>query len=135
VVRWLKFGLALVLVLVTSVALLVFFVPEHWLRAVNFATVTVDGRPIQSSIYIGHTTTNEADAFLLVRIPGEGSFLFNFLGETYREASEYEFVRLYRSAVILKPMSKGPWFEPLPSVNLNEFRIHSSRGHTIVVSF
>lgn len=115
--------------------LLAFFAPEHWLQGDSSAGVTVDGRPIRSSIYIGHAAANEAQAFLLVRVPGEGSFLFNSLGGTYRELRENEFLRLFGGAVIKKRMTDGPWVETLPPLKINEFRVHSLQGHTIDVRF
>jgi hypothetical protein len=129
-----KFGIALLLIIVACLSLLFFYLPEHWLRQVtNFATVTVDGSRVQADIYLGQPTTNEADAFLLVRIPSEGSFLFNLLDEDFREISSREFIRLYRGAVTIKPMSTGPWVQPLPFLNVDEFRVRSSNGHTVIV--
>lgn len=130
-----KFGIALVLIIVVCLSLLFFYLPEHWLKQVtDFGRVTVDGRSVQADIYLGQPTANEAEAFLLVRIPGEGGFLFNLLEEDYREISSREFIRLYRGAITLKPMSAGPWIQPLPFLNVNEFRLRSSKGHTITVS-
>jgi hypothetical protein len=129
-----KFGMAVVLIMVVCVSLLVLYLPDHWLRQVtDFATVTIDGSRVQADIYLEQPTTNQADAFLLVRIPGEGSFLFNFLDEDFREISSREFIRLYRGAVTLKPMSTGPWVQPLPFLNVDEFRVRSSNGHTVIV--
>jgi hypothetical protein len=130
-----KFGIVLVLLLVACMSLLFFYLPKHWLKQVtDLGRVTVDGRSIQADMYLGHPTTNEAEAFLLVRIPGEGSFLFNFLDEDYREVSSREFVRLYRGAVTFKSMSTGPWARPLPPLKVDEFRVRSASGHTITVS-
>jgi hypothetical protein len=42
-------------------------------------------------------------------------------------------VRMYVGAVTFKPMSKGPWVQPLPFLNVDEFRVLSSKGHTIIV--
>jgi hypothetical protein len=129
-----KFGIALVLIIIACMSLLLFYLPEHWLRQVtDFATVTLDGRRVQADIYLGQPTTNEAEAFLLVRIPGEGSFLLNFLDENFREISTHEFVRLYRGVVTFKPMSGGPWVPPLPFLTVDELRIRSSNGRTITV--
>jgi hypothetical protein len=115
-------------------SLLFFYLPEHWLRQVtDFGAVTVDGTLVQADMYLGQPTTNEAEAFLLVRVPGEGSFLFNFLDEDYREVSSREFVRLYRCAVTLKPMGTGPWTQPMPFLKVDEFRVRSSSGRTIIV--
>jgi hypothetical protein len=130
-----KIGIAFVLIIAASVSLLIFYMPEHWLRQVSFASVTVDDHPVQAGVYIGKPTDNEADAILLVNIQKVGSFLFNFDEEKFQEISSHQFVQLYRSALIFKPMSNGPWVEPLPSRNLNEFRVISLSGHTVIVRF
>jgi hypothetical protein len=129
-----KFGIGLILTIVICLSVLPFYLPDHWLRRVtDFGPVTVDGRRVQAEIYLGQPTSNQAEAFLLVRIPGEGNFLFNFLDEDYREVSGNEFVRLYRGAVTLKPMRTGHWVQPLPFLNVDEFRVRSSNGHTVIV--
>jgi hypothetical protein len=127
-----KLGMVLVLFIVAIVSLGLLYAPEHFLRQVKFANVLVDDRPVQADAYIGHTTSNEADVFLLVRIQSVGSFLFNFEDEKFREVSSNEFIRLYRSAFTFRPMSRGPWVEPLPFVKLNEFRVKSLNGHIVI---
>ena len=132
----LKLGTALSLTVVALVWLWWSYGPEHWLRRVtDFASVTVDGRPVQAEAFLGHPTDNEAEAFLLVNVSGVGNYLFNFEDEKFREISSNEFVRLHWGAVVLRPMSKGNWLEPLPSRDLNEFRIDSSNRHAITVKF
>jgi hypothetical protein len=116
---------------------LVFFllVPEHLLRrANNFAAVTLDGRSVSADAYIGNPTMYESDAFLLIRTGGNGNYLFNY-GETFRPVSSYEFVPLHWAVFLLKPMSNGPWREPLPTRNINEFRVAAPNGHTLIVRF
>jgi hypothetical protein len=125
--------MALALIIIACVSIGLFYLPEHLLREVKFVNVLVDNRPVQADIYLGHSTSNEADAFLLVRIRRVGTFLFNFDAEKFREVSSNEFIQLYRSAVTFRPMDRGPWAEPLPSPNMNEFRIISSNGHTVIV--
>lgn len=134
--RFIKLGLAAVVVATLFVTLLLFFVPEHFLRRVsNFANVTVDGRPESAETYLGNPTRNEAEAYLLMRIPGEGNFLFNFEDGNFREVSSYEFVRIFVGAVMLGRMTNGPWAQPLDDANLNEFQIISRKRHTIIVRF
>jgi hypothetical protein len=128
-----KIGIALVLIIVVGLSFLLLYLPNYWLRQFNISSVMVDDHPVQAYAYIGKPTDNEADAFLLVKIQGVGSFLFNFDEERFREVSSREFVQLYRGAFTFKPMSNGPWFAPLPSRNVNEFRVVSSNGHTIIV--
>jgi hypothetical protein len=131
-----KFGIALILMAAACVSLWLFYFPEHWFwRVTNFANVTVDDRPVQADVYIGHPTYNEAEAFLLLNIQGVGTFLFNFEEETFRKVSSQDFVRLYWGALTVKPMSNGPWVQPLPFRNLNEFRVVSSNGHNVTVGF
>lgn len=111
-------------------------VPEHLLRrANNFAAVTLDGRSLRADAYIGNPTMYESDAFLLIRTSGNGNYLFNFDGETFRPVSSYEFVPLHWAVFILRPMSKGPWRAPLSTKNINEFRVAAPNGHTLIVRF
>lgn len=133
---WFRVVVILVLSLASSIALLIFYFPNHWLREMkNFAAVTIDGRSVPAKTYLGNPTMSEAEAFVLVRIPGEGNFLFNFLDEDFREISSNEFSRVYRGAIIVKKMTNGPWMRPLDSVNFNEFRVVSGKGHVVSVQF
>jgi hypothetical protein len=132
----LRVGAVLVAIVTSSVAILIFYVPSHWMREIrNFASVTVDGHSVIAETYIGNPTRNEADAILLVRIPGEGNFLFNFSNEDFREISGEEFVRIFRGAVTLRNMARGPWLPALPSIKINEFRVISRKRHTVIVQF
>lgn len=133
---WLKLGIAFVVVAVVYVCLLLFYAPEHWLRQVpNFASVTIDDRPVHADMYIGNPTHNEAEAFLLVHVNSGGDYLLNFDGETFREVSSKEFVSLHWGALIFKPVSEGRWVAPRPFLNVNEFRLTSSTGHIVIVKF
>jgi len=128
-------GISAVLFLVCA---LLFFllVPDHLLRRMNnFATVTLDGQRVTSDAYIGNPTMYESDAFLLIRTSGEGNYLFNFDAESFRLLSSYEFVPLHWAVFLFKPMSKGPWHAPLPTKNINEFRVATPSGHTLAVRF
>jgi hypothetical protein len=129
-----KFGFALILVAALFVAFLFFYAPEHWMRRVsNFGTATIDGRRVPAAMYLGNPTTNEAEAFLLVRIPGEGSYLFNFLDEDFRQVSTHELVPLYFGCVIFRSMTKGHWLQGLAPLKVDEFRILTPTGHSLTV--
>jgi len=132
----LKFGTALLLAVIAVVSLWWFYGPEHLLvRVTDFATVTVDEHRVHAEAYLAHPTYYEPDAILLVIVPSEGNYLFNFGEEKFREISSKDFVRLHWGVVELTPVSKGNWFEPLPFRNLNEFRIISETGHAVIVKF
>jgi hypothetical protein len=132
----LKFGIPLLLAVIAVVSLWWFYGPEHLLvRITDFATVTVDEHPVHAETYIAHPTYYEADAILLVIVPAEGNYLFNFGEEKFREISSKEFVRLHWGVVHLRPVSRGNWLEPLSFRNLNEFRIISATGHAVTVKF
>jgi hypothetical protein len=132
-----KVGLTIALVAAASVALWYFCIPpEHWLRQVRtFASVTVNDRPVQANIYIGHPTNREAEAFLLVDIGSVGNYLFNFEDETLRELPGKEFLRLGGRVFAFRPISTGNWVQPLPSTNINEFRVGASNGSIVTVRF
>jgi len=95
--------------------------------------VTVDGRPVQAEVFMGHPTDNEADIFVLVHLSG-ANYLLNFDDEKFRTVQAGEFVRLYWGVVFFKSVDKGNWVVPLPSQNLNEFRIPSG-DHVVRVQF
>lgn len=101
---------------------------------VNWATVEVDGTPVQAEVYIGNPTDNEADAFLLVHLPNAGDYFLSFGNENYRVATNKEYIRLRRHAWTLKPIGYGQFVKPMPFDRLNEFRI-SSGGHLVAVRF
>jgi hypothetical protein len=131
-----KVVIALVVVATALVSLWWFYGPEHLLiRVREFAAVTVDDRPVHADTYIARPTYYEADDILLVAIPGQGNFLLGLGEEKFREISSSEFVRLHWGVVVLRPVSKGKWLEPLPSRNLNECRITSMSGHAVTVKF
>jgi hypothetical protein len=126
--------IALTLVAVVCVIFVLNFAPAHWLHRIrDLGVVTVDGRPVQADLYIGHPTDNEADAIVLVRLSG-ASFLLNFDDDKFRTVQADEFVRLRWGVVFFKPVGQGKWVVPLPSRNLNEFRIPSG-DHVVTVQF
>ena len=131
-----KYRIALATLVAIVLAVLWFlYSPDHWLSRITFATVSVDGRPVRADLFIGNPAYSEAEAIVLVHVPGVGDFFLNFLDENYREASGHEFVRLPRGIWTFKSMRQGRFVAPLQSVNLNEFRIASSSGHIVTVQF
>jgi hypothetical protein len=123
------------LAFVAFVSIWFVYSPEHWLSRTTFATVRVDDHPARADLYIGNPTHREAESIVLVRVPGVGNFFLNFLDENYRETSSHEFVRLPRGIWTFRSMREGHFVAPLPSRNLNEFRIASSNGHIVTVQF
>jgi hypothetical protein len=129
---------AAVIAVLFLVCTLLFFllVPEHLLKRMNkFAVVTLDDRPVNADAYLGNPTFYESDAFLLVRTGYKENYLFNFDDGTFRPVSSYEFVPLHWTVFTFKPMSKRPWRAPLPTKNINEFRVAAPNGHTLTVRF
>ena len=111
------------------------YAPQHWLRQVSFAAVTVDNHSVPADVYFGHPTNNQAEAVMLVHVPGTGDYFLDFGSEMYREASNHEFILMGPVAVTFKPMNTGPFRSPLPPQNLDQFRIASSNGHIVTVQF
>jgi hypothetical protein len=129
---WLPVALTLVAV-VFGICVLS-YAPAHWLHRIgDFGAVTVDGRPVRADMFIGHPTNNEADAFVLVHLSG-ANFLLNFDDDKFRTVQADEFIRLHWGVVFFKSVDKGNWVTPLPSQNLNEFRIPSG-DHVVRVQF
>jgi hypothetical protein len=132
----LKVGAIIAVLFLVCTSLFFLLAPEHLLRRMNnFAAVTLDGRPVNADAYIGNPTFYESDAFLLVRTGYKENYLFNFDDGTFRPVSSYEFVPLHWAVFTFKPMSKGPWRAPLPTKNINEFRVAAPNGHTLTVRF
>ncbi len=130
-----KYRIALATLADILLAVLWFYSPDHWLSRITFATVSVDGRLVRSDLFIGNPAHSEAESIVLVHVPGVGDFFLNFLDESYREASDHEFVRLPRGIWTFKSIRQGRFVAPLHSVSLNEFRIASSSGHIVTVQF
>jgi hypothetical protein len=132
--KW-KYRIATLVALVfTGCGLWFAYAPSHWMTQVSWAKVKVDGRPVEADIYIGNPTYYESDAFLLVHVPDVGDYFLSFGNENYREVSSHEFMRQPRRAWTFKSMNEGHYSEPLPSRNIDEFRL-SSHNHVVVVSF
>jgi hypothetical protein len=120
---------------VAFVVLWLLYSPKHWLRRIDWATVKVDDHAVPATVYTGNPIGREAEAVVLVHVPGVGNYLLSFDTEKYREASSQEFVRFYIGAWTFKSMLAGQFGDPLPSQQMNEFRVASSNGHTVVVQF
>ncbi len=95
--------------------------------------VTVDGHPISTEAYIGQPTDQEAQAYVLVHVPNVGDYVLNFDEESYREASEHEYIHGKQQVWFLKPMQEGR-FE-LPSGMKSDEYILTSRGHLLTIKF
>ena len=131
--RW---QLALASALIVSLWVCIGYAPAHYLRRANFGTVTIDDHPAAADVYLGHPTDMEAEAFALVRMEhGGGNYVLNFDSETARPASESEYVRIPGGVWFLRSMQRGTFAEPLPSRQLNQFRVRSGDGHVITVQF
>ncbi|MGA3132149.1 MAG: hypothetical protein ABSD59_15190 [Terracidiphilus sp.] len=130
-----KYGIPVLMVLsCAAVGIWCFraYVPKHLMRQFDIA-VTVDGHPIKAEAYIGQPTDSEAEAYVLVHTPSVGDYLLNFDSESYREASEHEYIRAKQQAWFLKPMQEGR-FEPPSRMKLNEYII-VSHGHLVTIQF
>jgi hypothetical protein len=101
----------------------------------RFAAVTMDGTHVDAESYLGNPTDNQASAFLLVKMDDGEAYLFNLEDEKYRKASTDEIVPLPWGAFLFEPMSRGPWYEPLPAHDMNEFSVRSAAGKLIIVKF
>jgi hypothetical protein len=111
------------------------YAPAHYLRRIDFGRVSVDDRPVAACVYLGHPTDMEAGAFALVRLEHGGDYLLNFDSEKVRPTSESEYVRIPGGVWYLRSMQYGIFAEPLPSRELNQFRVRSSEGRVITVQF
>jgi hypothetical protein len=131
--RW---QLALASVLVLSLWVCVGYAPAHYLSRVQSVTVTVDDHRVTASVYMGHPTDMEAEAFALVRVEqGGGDYLLDFDSEKVRSANGSEYVRIPGGVWYLRPMQSGTFAEPLPSRGLNQFRICAHDGRVVTVQF
>lgn len=111
------------------------YAPAHYLSRDDFGIVTVDDHPVTASIYLGHPTDMEAEAFVLVRLEQGGDYLLDFDSERARPANRSEYVRIPGGVWYLKSMQSGTFAEPLPPRQLNQFRVLSRDGRTVTVQF
>lgn len=111
------------------------YAPAHWLKRWNYGTVAVDGHLTAAAMYIGNPTDSEAEAVVPVHIPSAGDYFLSFGEEKVRIATAHEYVRLPGGVWTFRSMRDMTFAEPLPSQQLNEFRIRSSEGRIISVQF
>jgi hypothetical protein len=131
--RW---QLALAGVLILSLWVSVGYAPAHYLRRIDFASVTVDDHSFEASVYLGHPTDMEAEAFALVRLEhAGGNYLLDFDSERVRPANGSEYVHIPGGVWYLRSMQSGTFTEPLPPRQMNQFRVLSRDGRIITVQF
>lgn len=131
-IRWRAFfGNAVLLMLWICIA----YAPAHWLRQVDFGSVTVDGHRVPAAVYFGNPTDSEAEAMVLVRLRDGGDYFLDFGSENVRKANRSEYVRVPGGVWCLRSMQEGSFHEPLHPEQLNQFRIASDDKHIIVVQF
>jgi hypothetical protein len=109
--------------------------PAHWMRRVDFGTVKVDGRQVQANIYIGHPTYREAEAIALVHLADGHDYFLDFDSEKVRQGSRWEYIHLLGGVWCFRPMQDGSFQNPLPFLEMNQFRIASQNGHIVTVQF
>lgn len=109
--------------------------PSHWLDRIDLGTVQVDGKSVPSAIYIGNPKQREAEAIALVRVTGAESYFIDFDSESFREASDHDFVNLGVGAWTWRPMNEGKFRPPLPFLHVNECRIQRSDGRIVTIAF
>jgi hypothetical protein len=130
-----KYGIPVLVVLSCAVVWILYsriYAPKHMMWPFEVA-VTVDGHPTDAEAYIGQPADNEEEAYVLVHTPNVGDYLLNFDRETYREASENEYIRGKQKVWFLKPMREGQ-FEPPSRMKMNEYII-MSHGHLVDIRF
>lgn len=131
--RW---QLAAASVLIVSLWVGIGYSPAHYLSRVEWATVSVDDRAVAASVYLGQPTDMEAEALALVRLEnGEGDYLLDFDSEKIRPAKRSEYVRIPGGIWYLRPMQSGTFVEPLPSRQMNQFRLLGHDGRVVTVQF
>jgi hypothetical protein len=130
--RW---QLAVASFLILSLWVCVGYAPAHYLHR-DFATVSVDDHAVAASVYLGHPTDMEAEAFALVRLEnGEGDYLLDFDSEKTRPAKRSEYVCVPGGVWYLRSMQSGTFAEPLPPRQLNQFRLLGRNGRAVIVQF
>lgn len=129
--RW----LILLLAIAGLVALWFFYSPDHWLRKVQFGTVSVDDHRVQADIYFGEPPFSQAEAIALIHVQNVGDYFLDFGNEKVRQASRSEYLRLPSGVWCFKSMRDGKFNNPLPSLNMDEFRVASRNGHVVSIHF
>ena len=130
----LKKSVGLVLVLVTTYAILqMLHSPRHWLRKVSLSAVKVDECPVSADLYMGQRDQEDSHVLGLLHVEGMGDYLLDFEASEYREAVDYESIRLRERAWSFRPVRVRPTFEDSSLNNANDLRFRSSSGHTITI--
>ena len=122
-------------VLILSLWVWIGYAPAHHLTRVDFATVTVDNRPIAASVYLGHPTDMQAEAFALVRLEHGSGYMLDFDSGKVRPTRDSEYLRIPGGVWYLRAMQSGTFGDPLPPTQLNQFRVLSADGHVLTVQF
>jgi hypothetical protein len=130
----LRIAVGFLLMALAGGAVWLFYAPKHLLTPF-IGTVTVDEHVVRADLYIGNPTNREAEAISFVHVPRVGDYFLDFEQEKYREASSNEFMRFTRGVWTFAPMNEGRFVEPLPSLEMNQFRFRSSNGQLVVVQF
>jgi hypothetical protein len=133
--RSFRAGLSLANLLLLVMWFSIAYAPQHWLERTSFERVTVDGRPVPATMYMGNPRQSEAEAIALVHVPGVGDYFVDFGDETFRAASTHEVVALPFGAWTWRQMTHGKFGPPLPFRNINECRIPLSGGRVLTVGF
>ncbi len=111
------------------------YAPSHWLRKWGYGNVTVDGHPATASAFIAHPWDSEADAIVLVHVPAASDYFLSFGEEKVRIAGKHDYIRFPWGAWSFASLQDMAFVEPLPSHQINEFRIASPQGAIISIQF
>ncbi len=131
-----KWPLAMANVALITLWVAIAYAPAHWLghwRAQ--CTVRVNGQQVSATLFLGNPYDSEAEEIALVDIPGVGDYFLSFGAEKVRLASEKELVHLPGGIWDFKSLRQMSFVEPLPSTELNQFRIAAPDGRVIDVQF
>jgi hypothetical protein len=111
------------------------YAPQHWLSRVEIDPVRVGEQQVLAVAYFGNPRQSEAEAIALVHVPNVGDYYFDFGHERFRQASDWDFVRLHYGAWSLARMTQGRWRDPLPSLRMNECRLPLQDGRVLTIPF
>jgi hypothetical protein len=131
---WRKWVLLTALLVFGAASFLFALSPTHWLKRVDFGTVSVDGHRVDADIYFGEPE-GEAEAIVLVHLKDGRDYFLDFGSEMMRQGDPSEYMRLFIGVWCFRPMKEGHFRAPLPFQNLNEFRIPTEDGHEVSVQF
>src|SRR5215467_2429602 len=91
---WRKWLLLTAILAFGAASLWFAFYPTHWLRRVDFGTVSVDGRRVDADIYFGNPE-GEAEAIVLVHLKDGRDYFLDFGSEGVRQGNSSEYMRLF----------------------------------------